>query len=268
MLEISCLSHEELRAWSLGQLDEDTSERIADHLAECTVCEETIASFDGSADSLLVNIRGSSLDESGTSDDSQAVVREALQQIPNPWENRGSDSAIVPNEHLRDYELLEALGTGGMGTVYRAIHRRLQRTVALKLLPARRLRDQNAIDRFEREMRAIGRLDHPAIVRATDAGEVDGTHFLAMDYVEGLDLSRAIRVLGSLSIPNACEIIRQAALGLHYAHCQGLIHRDVKPGNLMLSTSAESPDVAVRILDLGLALFGSASEAVDDLTTV
>jgi len=166
-------------------------------------------------------------------------------------------------ERIRDYELLEKLGAGGMGTVYRAVHTRLERVVALKLLPARKLRDGAAVGRFEREMKAIGRLNHPAIVRATDAGEVDGTHFLAMDLVDGIDLARLVRHSGPLDVASACEVVRQAAIGLDYAHQQGLIHRDVKPSNLMLDR-----DGTVRILDLGLALFGAASEAVDELTTV
>ena len=110
-------------------------------------------------------------------------------------------------------------------------------------------------------MKAIGRLDHPTIVRATDAGDVDGTHFLAMDYVEGIDLSKLVRLVGPLDVASACEIVRQAAIGLDYAHQQELIHRDVKPSNLTLRGE-------VRILDLGLALFGAASEALDELTTV
>ena len=123
---------------------------------------------------------------------------------------------VPVQEVVRDYELSEQLGSGGMGTVYRAVHTRLKRTVAMKILPGRRLRNQSAVNRFEREMEAIGRLNHPAIVRATDAGEVDGTHFLAMDFVDGIDLAQLVKLHGPVAAADACEIIRQAALGLQY----------------------------------------------------
>ena len=122
-----------------------------------------------------------------------------------------------------------------MGTVFRAVHSKLKRDVAVKILPAARWSNASAISRFEREMEAIGQLDHPNIVRASDAGEDQGMHYLVMDYVDGLDLSRLTGRLGPLPIADACEVARQAAEGLQHAHDNGLIHRDVKPSNLMLS---------------------------------
>ena len=273
MQTAQCASRDELKAFSLGLLPEDRSDEILSHLSECAECEETVTSFDDTADSLVGSLRGMpepESDVSGSPGDASVLskalssVREAVVPDASRSKARTSPSDLQRIvERIRDYELLEPLGSGGMGTVYRAMHTRLERVVALKLLPARRLRDQAAVARFEREMKAIGRLDHPAIVRATDAGDVDGTHYLAMDYVEGIDLSRLVRLVGPLAIADACELIRQAAIGLQHAHEQGLIHRDVKPSNLMLTRRGE-----VRILDLGLALFGAASEAVDELTTV
>lgn len=269
-----CPDREDLRSFHLGMLDERRELEVFDHLNDCQSCEDTVATLEGTADSLVVAVRGSVSSGEDASGSGHEEDRPALQQalaeieelIDSPPAADSSQQTAPPvtvSERIRDYELLGTLGEGGMGTVYRARHTRLDRQVALKLLPARRLRDNAAIARFEREMKAIGRLDHPAIVRATDAGDVDGTHFLAMDYVEGIDLSKLVRLVGPLDVASACEIVRQAAIGLDYAHRQELIHRDVKPSNLMLTLRGE-----VRILDLGLALFGAASEALDELTTV
>ncbi|MAG94681.1 MAG: hypothetical protein CMJ48_13190 [Planctomycetaceae bacterium] len=96
-----------------------------------------------------------------------------------------------------------------MGAVYKALHTKLDKLVALKILPADRMQDAKAVARFEREMKAVGKLDDPHIVRATDAGKVDGTHFLVMEYVDGIDLSRLLKQRGPFAIPDACEIVRQ-----------------------------------------------------------
>ncbi|MBI1348706.1 protein kinase [bacterium] len=161
-------------------------------------------------------------------------------------------------EILGQYQLLEKLGAGGMGTVYRAIHSKLKRVVAIKVLPVERFRSADAVARFEREMQAIGMLHHPNIIAAHDAGELDGRHFLVMEYVDGKDVSDLVSRMGPLPIPEACEIVRQAALGLQHIHEHGLVHRDLKPSNLMLTephSATEQP--TVKILDLGLALLDS-----------
>lgn len=163
------------------------------------------------------------------------------------------------------YRLEGVLGEGGMGTVYRAMHTRLGRPVALKLLTARRRLDSDAGARFEREMRAIGALRHPNIVQPTDAGDIDGVPFLAMELLDGRDLGRLVKERGPLSVADACEAVRQAALGLQHAHEHGLVHRDVKPSNLMLT-----PEGAIKLLDLGLVRsIGSDCEGpVGDSTVV
>lgn len=156
---------------------------------------------------------------------------------------------------LRDYELQQKLGEGSMGVVYKALHTRLKRSVAIKTLPPSSLHRPESISRFHREMEAIGQLDDPHIVRAHDAGEVDGTHYLVMEYVDGLDLRQLQERVGPLSVANACEIIRQAALGLRSATKVGLVHRDIKPSNLMLTRSG-----TVKLLDLGLAHLAADAE--------
>jgi len=261
-----CVSDKELKAFALGQLDDAESEVIAAHISDCPKCEETLCGFDDTNDSVLDAIRKVSTSEAEPED--AAPDADLLRRIENPWTDVEDGKPHKPmGERIRDYQLIERLGAGGMGTVYKAVHCRLDRIVALKTLPNRRLRDAAAVSRFHREMKAIGRLDHPAIVRASDAGDDDGTHFIAMDFVDGIDLSQLVKLHGAIDVASACEIIRQAALGLQYAHEQGLIHRDVKPSNLMLTMT--QPNVAsVKLLDLGLALFGAASEAVDELTTV
>ena len=135
-----------------------------------------------------------------------------------------------------------------MGVVYKALHTKLKRLVVLKVLPEELMSHPQAISLFNREMETVGKLDHPHIIRATDAGEADGRHFLVLEYVEGMDLGRVVNFCQPLSIADACELCRQAALGLQFIYENGLIHRDIKPSNLWLTTAGE-----VKILDLGLA---------------
>ena len=161
---------------------------------------------------------------------------------------------VVKTRRLGDYELLEELGHGGMGVVYKARQVYLNQTVALKILPHRYLDDPQAVSRFRREMQSIGGLDHPNIVRAFNAGEAGGVHFLVMEFVDGINLQQFVGMGqppgGPLGVGAACEIIRQAALGLQHAHEHQLVHRDVKPANLMLCRSGQ-----VKLLDMGLAKF-------------
>ncbi|HXG12701.1 MAG TPA: protein kinase [Gemmataceae bacterium] len=141
---------------------------------------------------------------------------------------------------LGPYLLLEPIGAGGMGTVYRALHTRLNKVMAVKLLPLA-ADSASAVARFRQEMLAAGQLRHPNIVEAYDAGEVDGVHYLAMEYVEGIDLAQLVRQRGPLSVADACELVRQTAIGLQHAYEHGLVHRDIKPSNLMLTLSPLTP---------------------------
>lgn len=152
---------------------------------------------------------------------------------------------------LGNYIVLDVIGSGGMGTVYKARHRRMDRNVALKVLSPDLMSSRAAIDRFQKEVRAAARLEHPNVVMAYDADEDDGVHFLVMQYVDGRDLGSVIKKGGCLSTLRALECILQVAEGLEYAHSQGVIHRDIKPTNLLLDHSG-----TVRILDMGLARVG------------
>ena len=163
---------------------------------------------------------------------------------------------------IGEYDLLEELGGGGMGRVFKAIHRKMNRTVAVKLLPESLVQSAESVERFRREVQALARLSHPNIVAVHDAGDADGTHFFVMDLVEGDDLARLVKEHGPMPVEETLECIVQAARGLEYAHAQGIVHRDIKPSNLILD-----PDGTVKILDLGIARFQSLpDQASDDLT--
>ena len=154
------------------------------------------------------------------------------------------------------YVLLDNLGEGGMGAVYRARNWKLGKVVALKVIRRERLGGESAVRRFEREIRAAARLDHPNIVHAYDADRVGDILLLVMEYVDGgTDLARLVKQKGPLPVGQACAYVRQAALGLQHAHERGLVHRDVKPHNLLLSR-----DGVVKVLDLGLAHLGHSGD--------
>jgi serine/threonine protein kinase len=161
---------------------------------------------------------------------------------------------------LGNYVVLETIGAGGMGRVYKGLHRRMKRLVALKVLPPDAMKTAEAVARFQREVEAAAQLSHPHIVTAHDADEDRGMHFLVMEYVDGRDLApRHAQDVFSPAL--AANYILQAARGLEYAHNRGLVHRDIKPANLLVDSNG-----IVKILDMGLARFDQA--AVDDEQTI
>lgn len=165
------------------------------------------------------------------------------------------DSIAIPDS-LGDYQILERIGGGGMGTVYKALHQRMGRTVAIKVLRAEIQRDPELLRRFDREVRTVARLNHPNIVAALDAREDQGIHYLVTEYVAGSDLEQLVRRNGPLPLKTALESILQAARGLESAHALGIIHRDIKPANLLRDQSG-----IVKILDMGLARFDAMEDA-------
>ncbi|TWU05900.1 protein kinase domain-containing protein [Stieleria varia] len=164
----------------------------------------------------------------------------------------GDTSSLPSSEpipsRIGDYEIRHLIGSGGMGEVYLAEHVRMQRKVAVKVLRKDKMQEPAAIERFYDEVRVASRLMHPNIVAAFDAGEFDGIHYLTMEYVDGLNLTRLVSKKGPFPVGMAAAVIRQAAMGLLHAHRAGIVHRDVKPGNLM-----QASDGTIKVLDLGLA---------------
>jgi serine/threonine protein kinase len=148
------------------------------------------------------------------------------------------------------YKVLERLGVGAMGTVYLCEHPGMRRRVAVKVLPASMASNPNVLARFQREAKAMAAIDHVNLVQAHDIDQDGQMHFLVMDYVDGVNLNQLVLKVGPLTPLRAAHYIRQAALGLQHAHEAGLVHRDIKPGNLLVDRNG-----TVRVLDLGLARF-------------
>jgi serine/threonine protein kinase len=166
---------------------------------------------------------------------------------------------------IDNYTILSRLGAGGMGTVFKARHRRMNRVVALKILSRDTSGDCALTQRFQREVETIGQLSHPNIVMAYDAGEVENGLYLVMEYVDGQDLAAGVKQGGPLSTADATDCILQAARGLACAHNHGIVHRDVKPANLLRDSAG-----VVKVADLGLAHLSNSdtSSANASLTQV
>ncbi len=161
------------------------------------------------------------------------------------------------------YIVLEKLGVGGMGMVFKAQHRRLKQVVALKILPPSLTRNPELVQRFHREAETAAKLNHRNIVRAIDADEAGGMHFLVMEFVDGINLSKLVKTRGVRSPAKALDAIIQAAQGLAVAHNEGIVHRDIKPSNLMIDASG-----VVKILDLGLARLNNEDSPDGDAITL
>ena len=197
--------------------------------------------------------------------DTQELARELVRQkkltkFQAEEAYKGNASSLV----LGNYVLMEKIGAGGMGQVFRAEHRRMKRIVAIKLLPPSMTKDKDSIARFEREVEAAAKISHPNIVAAYDADCANGVHFLVMELVEGSDLSALVKRQGPFSVAMALKCIIQAAKGLEAAHRKGIVHRDIKPANLLLDNEG-----TVKILDMGLARLSdvSGSTAQAELTS-
>lgn len=162
-----------------------------------------------------------------------------------------------------NYDILDRLGAGGMGTVFKARHRRMKRIVALKVLAPKLSENPVFVKRFQREVETIASLGHPNVVMAYDADEADAGHFLVMEFVNGMDLAALVEKTRPLLVPEAVDCILQAARGLAYAHSQNIIHRDIKPHNLLRDREG-----VVKVTDLGLARLNHGADGPDSANDV
>ncbi|AWM37836.1 serine/threonine-protein kinase [Gemmata obscuriglobus] len=259
-----CPDREMWSSFYAGMVPAGAIDGLVEHLDHCPTCQGVLHALAGEtvgqADALFANLQGTP----GQADayEAEAECRRAVEraQLLVPGEVSEPATITLPSQ-LGEYRLLRLIGRGGMGNVYRAVHVRLGREVALKVIPPERVRD-TALARFQREMIAHGKLDHPNVVRATDAGEANGTAFLVMDLVDGIDLDGLVRGCGPLPVADACALARQAAAGLHHLSGHGLVHRDVKPLNLMLDRGG-----TVKVLDLGLAARTDPAPVVAEAST-
>ncbi len=259
----NCPEPQKLRAFVFGQLTEESLESVSSHVQQCPACEKTVAALRettdtdaGKAPDALPRDEVAERPSDKSSPAEQKPATEALgatASFQNPLSTAGADA-----REFDEYLLMGKLGEGGMGVVYKAQHRRMHRLVAIKMLPPTTMKSPEAIQRFYREVEAAAKLMHPNIVTAFDAGECQGTHYLVMEYVEGQDLAKIVKQHGPLPVQKAVDYVLQTARGLQYAHGKGVVHRDIKPGNLLLDKKG-----TVKILDMGLARL-EATAARDD----
>lgn len=254
---VACPDDARLSAFCAGALNADEIESIALHVEDCEPCQEAIERVGARAQGDVVEGLLGTAREEVTQDGElglsvsaaelsavAAIGRLALEPVR-------AVPDVPPPKRLREYVLGDELGQGGMGRVYRAVHTRLNREVALKILSPRYLASGSSAARFDGEMRALGKLSHPNIVQATDAGEVDGVQFLVMELIDGENLSQRLARTGPFEVAETCEVVRQVCLGLQVAHERHIVHRDIKPSNVMLTNT--DGRTCAKVMDLGLA---------------
>lgn len=275
----------ELVAYARGELAEVNDRQIEQHLEECEACCQTLSRL--SSDTLVAILRRPLPAAPETHATLPGEFGTAISRADTPTLAPHADATRVPEQsphvaglpaelanHAK-YEIRATLGQGGMGSVYLAQHRMMNRLVALKVINQQLVRSDSAVKRFHREVRAAAQLSHPNIVAAHDAEQAGNVHFLVMEYVDGVDLSEVLAARGPLPVAEASDYARQAALGLAHAHELGMVHRDIKPQNLMVCKARRSPaspsdvgsndaqrraaptGLVLKILDFGLANFAA-----------
>ena len=217
----------ELLSFSGGQLSSKEMQQIYQHVENCGDCCERLDQL--TDDTLLELVRNASTKTETEVVDNNAAIPTDLKDHPR-------------------YKVLRHIGSGGMGSVYLAEHRLMDRLVALKVINPALLKKPEIQTRFQREVRAAAKIGHPNIVAAFDAEMAGETHFLVMEYIPGTRLDRRVQLLGPLSIEDGVRFGRQAALALAHAHSRNMIHRDIKPQNIIISSDGQ-----LKVLDFGLA---------------
>jgi hypothetical protein len=232
---------QELTDFGLGKLAEGQAVTVAAHLATCADCRRAVAGLP--PDSFLGKVRAAKPSASSLPPGaSPSMMGKAAVPAAPPT---GVPPELANHPKFR---VLRELGRGGMGVVYEAEQTLMERKVAIKVINAAVLDHPEALARFHAEVKAAAKLNHDNIVRAHDAEQAGSLHLLVMEFVEGLTLAQLVERKGPLPVASACRCAHQAALGLQHAFEQGMVHRDIKPQNLMLT-----PQGRVKVLDFGLA---------------
>ncbi len=252
-----------LQAYGLGKLDDASSASVSRHLEDCDPCRQRVAEL--SSDDFLGRLQqaGVAPDKAASewSPSAESSTEGILGQgVPTP------QSDTLPPELVDhpDWEVLRELGRGGMGVVYLAKNKLMGRLEVLKVVGRHLVERPGVLDRFLREIQSAARLQHPNIVTAYSAMRLGPSLVLAMEYVKGFDLAKVVKTKGPMPTAHACYFINQAALGLQHAHERGMVHRDVKPANLILARDAKN--AIVKVLDFGLAKVTSEGQADSSLT--
>jgi formylglycine-generating enzyme required for sulfatase activity/serine/threonine protein kinase len=276
-----------LRSFGLGKLDAARGESVQKHLENCPDCCRHVAELTN--DTFLDRLRNLKVRLPSLLPMMSSLTRRSRQATDPGYATRPPDNTFPPALAGRssvafraakgaepdnafppalaghpDYEVIRELGRGGMGVVYLVHNRLMRRKEVLKVVASHRIDRRGALDRFLTEIGNAGRLHHPNIVTAYSALHLGENLALAMEYVEGLDLSRMVKARGPLSVAQACNYIYQAALGLEHAHERGMVHRDIKPSNLMLTRDGNR--ALVKVLDFGLAKVKSENMVEKGLT--
>jgi len=241
----------QLEEFGLGKLPAAEMAAVEKHVAACESCCNTLRDV---FDDTIVGLARAAAEQQDTI------------AAPPPAATM-AESGPAPIAELADhprYRILGQLGAGGMGVVYKAQHKLMERTVALKVIHRKYLDNAQALERFRKEIKAAGRLAaHPNIVAVHDSEQAGDVHFLVMEFVQGISLANLVKRQGPLPIAQACRYVAQAAQGLQHAHEHKMVHRDIKPHNLMVTRSGQ-----VKILDFGLARFADEAEGERRLTSV
>ena len=258
---------QQLADFARGRSGVDVVDAIAAHIESCETCCEALATV--TDDAVIRLARTAMRDDDARQPASADTNADSLSQTSSDLHENGSpvsddDVFAALREHPR-YRVLERIGTGGMGDVYKAEHRLMGRTVALKTIRGEFTNSPTAVSRFRNEVRSAAKLSHPNIVTAFDAEHAGSIHFLAMEFVAGESLDQVVAHSGPLPIEQAIDVVRQVAEGLQHAFEHEMVHRDIKPQNLMIDETGR-----VRILDFGLARFvrDELSEALSNGASV
>lgn len=250
-----------LAAFATGELVGDRLAEIEAHILECAHCWQALEHVPEDGLARLLQ-RAPSHDSTNPPGAKETLIEPLprLQLAPPAPDAIPHGGPPELADHPR-YQIVAKLGEGGMGVVYKAEHKVMDRPVALKVINKALTASSVAVERFAREVKVAARLSHPNIVTAHDADHCGSLHFLVMEFVEGQSLNRLVQERGPLPVSQACDYVRQTALGLQHAFERGMVHRDIKPHNLMLT-----PQGQVKILDFGLARLVSQVRPAGSLT--